>query len=92
MNILFWGLTIGVIGKVLLAVGVLIAHSEIAHERKIDSLVLRSFKKEKILTILGLFLIVAGYCMEMYFYGFDTSLLTCSDAECAVGAAAILSQ
>ena len=86
MNLLFWGLTISVVGKVLLAVGLLKAHSEIAHEHKIDAKVLETFKLERVLTIAGLFLIVIGYAMEIYFYGF-TPLLTCPVGECgaAVG-------
>jgi hypothetical protein len=90
MNLLFWGLTIGVIGKILLAVGVLIAHTQLAHERKIDQLVLRSFRIEHTLTIAGLILIVTGYAMEIYFYGF-TSMLTCFGDDCLQNAAAILS-
>ena len=82
MNILFWGLTIGMIGKLLLATGVIIAHTEIAHERKIDNEVLRSFRLEMFLTVLGVILIVLGYFMEVYFYGF-TPLLTCTGSECA---------
>ncbi len=82
MNILFWGLTIGTAGKVLLAVGVIIAHSGIVKERKIDSEVLRGFKIEHTITILGLIMIVLGYFMEIYFYGF-TPFLTCSGAECS---------
>lgn len=91
MNLLFWGLTIGVIGKVMLAVGVLIAHSELAHERRIDKKVLKSFRLEHTLTVTGLILIVFGYTLEIYFYDFF-SLLTCTDAECALKAAAVLSQ
>jgi hypothetical protein len=93
MNLLFWGLTISMVGKVMVASGVLIAHSELAHERRVDKLVLKSFRIERALTLLGLFLIVGGYLLEIYFYGFDTSLLTCFGAECqTVAANAILSQ
>ena len=81
MNILFWGLTIGVLGKILVVLGVLVAHSGILHEHKIDSLVLRRFKWEHTITLLGLLLIMIGYFMEIYFYGF-TPFLTCSGAEC----------
>jgi len=91
MNLLFWGLTISMVGKVMLASGVIIAHSEIAHELKIDQEVLDSFRLEKILTIAGLVLIVAGYFMEIYFYDFF-SMLTCEGIECTIGAAALLSQ
>lgn len=92
MNLLFWGLTISVIGKVLVVAGVLIAHSELAHEKRVDNLVLRSFRLERALTIAGILLIIMGYFMEIYFYGFDTSLLTCFGPECEQAASAILSQ
>lgn len=91
MNLLFWALTIGVIGKVLLAVGVLIAHNEIAHERKIDQLVLKSFRIEHSLTVAGIILIIAGYGMEVYFYDF-VSMLSCHGPDCAQSAALLLSQ
>lgn len=91
MNLLFWGLTIGVVGKVLLGVGVLIAHSKLVHERTINYLVLQSYRTEHLLTIAGLVLIVAGYGMELYFYDF-VEMLTCSGTDCALSAAVILSQ
>jgi len=47
MNLLFWGLTTGVIGKVLLVVGILKAHGQITHEHRIDAKVLRTFHTEK---------------------------------------------
>lgn len=90
MNLLFWGMTISTVGKVMLASGVIIAHSELAHERRVDNEVLRSFRIEKILTVTGLILIVSGYFMEITFYGFDTSLLTCVGAECETVAASII--
>ena len=86
MNLSFSGLTVGVVGKILLAAGVIIAHTELAHERKIDDEVLNSFKLELVLTIIGIILIVLGYLIEIYFYGL-TPLLTCDALECgaAVG-------
>ena len=89
MNLLFWGLTISVVGKVMLAVGILKAHGEIAHEHRIDAKVLQTFKIERWLTILGIALIVFGYGMEIYFYGF-TPLLTCTGTECAGTVGALL--
>lgn len=91
MNLLFWALTVGVIGKILLAVGVLIAHNELAHERKIDQLVLKSFRLEHSLTVAGIVLIVAGYGMEIYFYDF-ASMLTCQGHACVQSASIFLSQ
>ena len=82
MNILFWGLTIGTLGKVLLGIGVIIAHSSLIKERKIDLAVLRGYRIEHTITLIGLLLIVLGYFMEVYFYGY-TPFLTCSGTECS---------
>ena len=82
MNILFWGLTIGAFGKVLLGVGVVIAHSSLVKEKRIDMVVLKGYRIEHALTVLGLIMIVVGYFMEIYFYGF-TPFLTCSGIECS---------
>lgn len=81
MATLFWGITISMAGKVLLAVGVLKAHSQIAHEHRIDKKVLQTFKLERVLTITGLLLIVFGYLLEMYFYGF-LPFAPCNGPEC----------
>ena len=89
MNLLFWALTVGVIGKVLLATGVLIAHTEIAHEMRIDPRVLQSFRLERVLAVTGLLLIVAGYFMEVYFYDF-ISLLTCQGEACMASLSAAI--
>ena len=86
MNLLFLGLTIGVIGKIVLGVAVLRVHNGILHEHKIDNVVLQSIRNEKWVTIAGLSLIVIGYILEVVFYGY-TPLLTCDLSEC--GAAAI---
>jgi len=91
MNLLFWGLTIGVTGKVMLALGVLMAHSEIAHEHRIDARVLRSFKTERWITIIGILLIVLGYTLEIYFYNF-TELLTCEGENCTALIGTFISQ
>ena len=92
MNLLFWGLTISVIGKVMLASGVIIAHSGLAQERRVDQEVLRDFRIERILTVSGLLLIVGGYFMEVYFYGFTTELLTCVGEACDMSAATMMAQ
>ena len=82
MNLLMLGLTLGVIGKVVLVIAVLRVHSGIAHEHKIDGVVIRAMKKEKWITIIGLALIILGYVLEMVFYS-GTPLLNCIGPECA---------
>lgn len=91
MNLLFWALTIGVIGKVLLAIGVLVAHTELAHHKRFDCKVLQSFHFERTLTLTGILLIVGGYFMEIYFYDF-VEMLTCHGVDCAIKASVIMSQ
>jgi type III secretory pathway component EscU len=91
MNLLFWALTIGVIGKVMLAVGVLIAHSELAHEKRVDAKVLASFRLEHTLTVVGIILIIAGYFMEVYFYDF-IQMLTCQGSDCMAAVSAAMGE
>lgn len=91
MNILFWGLTIGVVGKIMLAVGVILAHTQMAHEMRIDAKVIRSFRIELVITVIGLLLIIFGYFMELYFYNL-TPMLTCVGPDCAAAIGGLLSQ
>ena len=81
MNILFWGLTFGLIGKVLLAIGVLFAHGNLAHEHRVDRRVLRSFRIEFVVTVVGLSLILLGFSMEITFFH-AADLLSCDGLEC----------
>ena len=81
MNLLFWGMTTGIIGEILVAIAILRVHHIMAEERKIDARVIRSFNFEKLITIIGVAAILLGYFMELYFYGL-TPLLTCQAPEC----------
>lgn len=90
MSILFWGLTLGTVGKVLLATGVIMAHTQLEHEHRIDARVIRTFHRERVITLVGVLLILTGYGLELYFYGFDTGLLTCHGPNCAAAAAALI--
>lgn len=82
MSLLFWALTLGVVGKVMLAIGILKVHFVMAQERSIDERVIHSFKYEKVVTLVGVFLIVFGYLCELYFYN-GANLLTCADVHCS---------
>jgi hypothetical protein len=80
MNLLFWGLTFGTIGKVMLALAVLHMHHTLVREHRIDKYVILSYKQERILTFLGVVLIVTGYVMEILFYQ-PTIMLTCDPLD-----------
>lgn len=90
MNLLFWGMTAGVIGKAMLAYGVVLVHIKMAKERAIDDVVIQSFKTEMIITIIGLCLIIFGYILEVSFLGGFAYLMHCSGSECAAAIGAAL--
>ena len=69
-TILFIGMTLTVLGKLMAIVAGLLLHSRIMHERKIDERVLHEYHIERLIVILGLILIVVGYIMELYSLGF----------------------
>ncbi len=76
-------MTLNMIGAVLIAYGVINAHKALAHEHKVDVMVVKSFRFEKLITILGMLFILTGYIMEIYFLGGFGHIFTCKDAmEC----------
>lgn len=83
MNILFWGITLGMLGKVLVVLAVLHMHHSLIKEHRIDRLVILTYYQERILSIIGLVLIVVGYLMEMYFYDL-TPLFHCTNCAATV--------
>lgn len=83
MNLLFWGLTIGMVGKVILGIAVLRVHMGIMHEHKIDGVVIKSIQRERWVTFFALFLILLGYTMEIVFYEF-TPLFHCPLGDCGI--------
>jgi hypothetical protein len=85
MSLLFWGLTFGVVGKCLLAIGILRVHYVMARERVIGDDVILSFHNEKFVTFVGIALIVVGYLLELFFYH-EVHLITCSGPNCMAGA------
>ncbi len=90
MNLLFWGITMGVFGKVLVVLAVLHMHHSLISEHKIDKKVILSYHQERILTFIGLILIVLGYMLEIYFYS-PTLFLSCHGADCSAALGTVLS-
>lgn len=83
MDLLFIGMTLSVVGKGLLALGVVWVHVTMANERQIDDLVVRSFRTELYVTIFGFALILIGYIIEVTALGGFTSMATCIGTDCA---------
>ncbi len=92
MNLLFWGMTASVLGKTMLALGVILVHKKMASEHRIDAAVIKSFQSEFVITILGLMLILLGYFLEIAFFGGFSHFLTCEGGECAAAIGSVLSQ
>ena len=68
MSLFNLGLTIDTLGKILLGITVLMVHWHVVKEHKIDVDVLSMMKKEQILGILGIVLIVIGYVLQIVFH------------------------
>lgn len=68
LDLLFWGITFGVIGKVLLGYTVIKVHSKIVQEHMVDGAVLSEMAKERNIAILGIVFIIIGYLFEVRFY------------------------
>ena len=92
MNLLFIGMTLSVIGKGMLGLGIVWVHIAMANERRIDDLVVRSFRTELIVTVLGLALIVTGYIIEVAAFGGFTTFASCVGPDCTAAIINALSQ
>ena len=65
MHILaFIGFTIDVIGKILIAYTAIRVHHRFWKEHRVDERVFRVMKKEQLLGIIGIALIVLGYILQ----------------------------
>lgn len=83
MSMLFLGMTMSVIGKGMLGLAIIWVHITMATERTIDEQVIKAFRRETIITILALLLIVAGYVLEVWGLGGFSTVLSCEGVECA---------
>ena len=68
MTLYTLGLTIDTLGKILLGITVLMVHWHVVKEHKIDVDVLAMMKKEQLLGILGIVLIIIGYVIQTLFH------------------------
>jgi len=64
--ILIIGITLDVIGTILVAYTVLRVHTRAREERAIDSRVINEMKKERTASIFGIALIIIGYVFQVF--------------------------
>lgn len=62
----FFGFTLGMIGKVMVAYMAIRVHHRVRKEHKIDAAVFLSMRREQLIGIIGISLIVMGYLLEAY--------------------------
>lgn len=68
MSIFTLGIILDTIGTVFIGLAVLMVHRHVSRERKIDMDVLRAMRKERLLTISGIFLVVIGAALQALFH------------------------
>ena len=61
----FIGTTLDVMGNVFIALVVLSVHARIAKERSIDARVISVMKREKVLVVMGILLVIVGYIVRI---------------------------
>jgi hypothetical protein len=72
MEMLYLGLALGTVGKLILGIAVWRVHAYILREHKIDQVVLHAIRRERYVTGMGILLILLGYAFEMLFYTTST--------------------
>ena len=70
LDMLFWGITFGVVGKILLGITVMLVHHKIVTEHKIDKVVLSEMRRESRLALAGVIFIAVGYILEITYFGY----------------------
>lgn len=65
MSTEFIGFTLDVIGKVMVAYTAIMVHYRFWKERKIDEAVFMAMKRERIIGVLGVLLIIVGYFLQI---------------------------
>lgn len=58
-------LTFDYFGKMFLIIAVILVHSRVSREKKIDGLVIKALRKEKTFTILGVLFLSVGYFLHV---------------------------
>jgi rRNA processing protein Gar1 len=65
VNIEFLGFTLDVIGKVMIAYAAIKVHYRFWKERRVDEFVFKEMKREQIIGIAGIILIIIGFFLQI---------------------------
>lgn len=67
MSMIFLAKTLDIVGSVLIAYAALRVHHRFLAEHKVDERVFKIMKREGFWGVLGVFLIIAGYFVDIFF-------------------------
>ncbi len=59
------GLTLSALGKVMLGMTVLVVHWRVLKDHRIDEDVLREMRREQVVGIIAVLLVITGYTLQM---------------------------
>ena len=59
------GFTLDFIGKIMVAFTAIMVHHRFRKEHKVDEKVFRSMRREQVVAVVGIALIVAGYLLQL---------------------------
>lgn len=65
IDLIFWAITLDVVGKVILGASVISVHWKIVKEHRVDAPVLKEMHREHTLAIFGICLILTAYVLEL---------------------------
>lgn len=65
MSLALLGFTLDVIGKIMIAFTALMVHYRFRKEHTVDEVVFKSMRKEHIIGIIGIALIIIGYFLQL---------------------------
>lgn len=64
----FIGQTIQVIGEAMIGITAIMVHRRVWKEHKINPVVYKEMKREQLIGILGIILLIAGYLLQVIFH------------------------
>jgi len=64
------GITLGIIGKILLGLTVMLVHHRVVLEHRIDNAVIREMKRERWLALIAMIMMLVGFLFELKALGY----------------------
>lgn len=65
MDLAFIGFSLDVLGKIMVAFTAIMVHHRFRKEHKVDERVFRSMRREQVIAIMGIALIIVGYLLQV---------------------------